>query len=311
MKNYDVDVVVLNYRNYEDTIDCISSLLKSSCLRFRVIVIDNNSGNESIEKINSFLLDFGEYAGVASLKEFKRDSGLEARFFLVKSDENLGYGGGNNLGIELSLHLNSSRYIWVLNNDTVVDYLAMESLIKKMDKVNSLICGSTIYYQHSKSIQCYSGAIFNDYLMTSKYINLAGLSEGEVEKKQSYICGASMFFRKEYFLRYGMFDTRYFLYFEEMDLAKRLPKYSYLLAYSEDSIVYHKEGAVAGSSNNTCYKTELSEYHSFRSRIKFTKKHFPLRLPIIYCLSSVYILHRLVIGKFSNAKVIFKATLFS
>lgn len=316
MKNNILDIVILNYKNYEDTIECIDSITNSSYKEFRIIVVDNHSNNGSVKKIRNYLsnnLNFKKNFFELDNSEISNYdmNNYSSNCYFIKSDSNLGYGGGNNLGIKLSLKLKDSKYIWVLNNDTIVDENSILNQVKKMDDSRYLMCGSKIYYYNTNQLQCHAGASFNNIFMTSKYITGLNIDEFSVEKQLDYISGASIFFNKEYFKEYGLFDERFFLYFEEIDLVKRVNNKKNFLAYSSKSIIYHKEGASIGSSSDLNSKSLVSEYNSFRSRIQFTKKHFIYQLPFVYILGIVYILHRLIHGKLRLAKEIARALLKS
>ena len=310
-----VDVIILNYKNWKDTVECLDSLYEAVGVTYRTIIVDNFSNNDSVNEICSYLeRKIPEYQ---ILSQAELDEGTffpDKKAYFICSQDNLGYGGGNNLGIKLSQYLSAADYMFVLNNDTILDKYALSYLVEKMENnKDCYICGSKIYYYDSsytsRVVQCYAGAKFNTWLMTSSYINdeyIKNNAECNIEDELDYISGAAMFIRKDFFLNHGLFDTNFFLYFEEMDLASRLGKNEFL-GYCSKSVIYHKEGASIGSSSNVKLKTGLSDYHSFRSRLYFTKKHYLRRMPLIYMLGIVYLLHRLMHGRYENAKCIFWA----
>ena len=306
-----VDIIILNYKNYRDTIKCVDSVLCSTYTKYRIIIIDNDSQNESADEINLYLNTNKCLSGLfTNLKADQIETYGSVEFqkcFFIESSSNLGYGAGNNLGIKLSLKWNDSGYIWILNNDTVVDKNSLKEQLARMKvKEDALICGSKILYS-DKTVQCLGGAMFNHFLMTSKYVNDEFLSEDKVEEMLDYVVGASMLIKKDFFERYGLFDEQFFLYFEEMDLVKRIKNQKHVICYASKSLITHKVGGSIGTSSKLHEKSLVSEYHSFRSRIMFTKKYYMYKMPIIYLLGMAYIFHRILYGKFKHALVIFKA----
>ena len=102
-----------------------------------------------------------------------------------------------------------------------------------------------------------------------------------VESKISFIIGASMFVSLELLSEIGLLNEEYFLYFEEIDWAVRAQN-MFCLTYSPASFVYHKGGASIGSCYSSHTRSDLSDYYSIRNRLKFTRRHYPHVLPIVY-----------------------------
>jgi GT2 family glycosyltransferase len=320
MGNEIVDIIILNYKNYNDTIECIESILNNVYKNFRIILIDNCSNDESVTMIKKYIYstELADSFLEMESNQLENKARLKKGFikcYLIKSNKNLGYGGGNNLGIKLSLMLGDAEYIWILNNDTIIDENAIIAQIREMrSNPKALICGSKIYYYGTNNIYCLAGAKFNKWTMTSKNVtskDINNIDKDKIVKKIDYICGASMFFRKDFFIKYGLFDEKFFLYFEEIDMVSRVKDRKDFLCFASDSIIYHKVGASLGSSRNLEKKSLVAEYHSFRSRIIFTKKYYPFKLPLVYLLGVLYIIHRLINKKFKHSFQILKAMIES
>ena len=111
-----VYVILLNYKNYQDTLECIKSVNMLSYSNFKIIVLDNDSRNGSEENI----------------KKFIKESAWKNVIF-IQTGANLGFVGGNNIGIKYALNDEKMQYVWLLNNDTEVDKLALTNLVNKMD----------------------------------------------------------------------------------------------------------------------------------------------------------------------------------
>ncbi|MCH3951216.1 MAG: glycosyltransferase family 2 protein [Acidaminococcus sp.] len=277
-----VYIIVLNYKNAEDTNECLTSLQKLNYPNYHVVVVDNASNDNSESIINSWIM-----------------KSLDSRFTFVQAGRNNGYAGGNNVGIKYAQEKGDMDYIWILNNDTIVDEQALDAIISKFKEDKSIgMCGSKIVsYWDRVSVQGY-GAKYNKYLSTVKNI-----TKQEELSKINYIIGASLCLSREFLEQVGLFSEDYFLYYEELDLVER-SKGKFTFACAVDSIVYHKEGATTGG--NKSYRSELSDFYMIRNRIIFTRKYHPLCLLTVY-LGIIYsMLHRIFRGQSSRAFMILK-----
>lgn len=294
-----VYIIIVNYKNYNDTIQCLRSLLLCNYPNKSIIIIDNNSGNESVQQIVRFFNKKNMEYNVLYDEVTKKYNNLKSNILIISS-KNRGYGGAINLGLKFIFnHDENDFYIWVLNPDTFVFPNSIKALIHKIESDSDyMIIGSKVYSIDGK-IQFYGGAYLNKFTMISKYVNsnkYANLSEKEIESLINYIGGSAMFFRKKYFEIYGYFDERFFLYFEDVDLSFRLKK-PHKIGYCSNSIIIHKQGTSAGTSFSIASKSATSIFHSIRSRMIFTKKYFPFILPIVVMISIIYIIAILLVKK--------------
>lgn len=262
IKQPKVYIIILNYNNYFDTLECIESVLKLNYTQKKIIVIDNDSPNQSGKYIEKWLEE----------KKY-------TQIIFIKSNKNLGYAGGNNIGIKQALQDRQMKYVWILNNDTIVDEYALEALIKKANESPNIgACGSKLIYDWDRTkIQGYGGTY-------NKWLAVVGTIKNEEQiKNMDYVIGASMLIKREVLENIGLLGEDYFLFFEELDYAQRM-KGKYTWACATDSIVYHKEGASIGAKASEPKKTSyISDYYTIRNRILITKKYFP------YCIFTVYL----------------------
>lgn len=195
-----VYIVILNWNGYKDTIACLESIKKLKYNNFAVIVCDNASTDNSLEYISAWI---------------DKENKLKAR--LIVNKDNLGFAGGNNVGISEALKDLSTEYIWILNNDTEVDVLALDKLVNKMMSNTAIgICGSKlIYWYDHKTIQGYGGK-YNKYLGIPNSIK----ASSEIAK-MNYPIGASMLVSRKFLNDVGLMCEDYFLYFEELDWSLR------------------------------------------------------------------------------------------
>lgn len=343
MNDPNVFIVILNHNNGSDTIECLESLFNLQYSNFTVIVCDNGSKDNSIELIqkwasglhpapHSFFQDnpFGckivpKPIPIHSLTVHQRINDFSQynhfRLILLKNNDNLGFGAGCNTGLRLVLKDSSIEFVWILNNDTVVDPNALTHLVNKMKSDSSLgACGSTILYYHDPTtIQALGGFLYTPLTGKSrqighlkKFVPNASyiLLEQDIEKKMYWIQGASMFLSKDFLDRVGLFSEDYFLYFEEQDFGIR-SRQILRSGYASKSIIYHKEGRTTGSASFGWNKKSLiSEFYLTRSRLVFTKKYYPHFLPFIYVSHLFLAIMRLCHLQWKNSLVVLLCSVF-
>lgn len=263
-------ICVLNYCNPKDTIPCLDSLLQLKDAEYRILLLDNASSDDSQEILAKY----------AALHQDK------VVFFPLK--RNLGYAGGNNIGLRYAMSQGDMEYAWILNNDTLVEPDALSWLVRYMDQNPHVgMCGSKLIYEWDRSrVQGYGG----------KYVPWIGVSSTYTEETDipriDYVIGAAIFVRRSFLEDIGLMCEDYFLYFEETDWAVRA-RGRYSLGCEPRSVVYHREGAVIGANAaHPDEKSELADYYAMRNRLLFTRKYYPQCLPTVYLSSLIMIWNR-------------------
>jgi GT2 family glycosyltransferase len=272
-------IVVLNWRGADDTIACLQSLLALQGADFQIVVCDNGSGDGSYERIRSWLVaqgDSHEYLRRHPLCELSREEAEQLTasappgLFLVQTGANLGYSGGNNVGIRLALTQPATEFVWLLNNDTEVEPNSLLRLLERCHaRADIGICGSKLVYHHDRSQIQGLGGLFNPWLATSLHYQINQDSAGvyqddEVDRQIDYVVGASLFIRASLLRDVGLLEERYFLYFEEIDLARRA-RGKYAIGMATASVVYHKEGASTEGGRGL-----LADFYVLRNRLVYT-----------------------------------------
>jgi GT2 family glycosyltransferase len=214
-----VDVVVLNWNGWQDTIACLASLQRQDYHHFSLLVVDNGSTDGSVEQIKQAM------------------PALE----LLQTGANLGFGGGCNAGIKLAL-ARGADYVWLINSDATVDPGALSALVRVAEKNPALgAVGSVLYDadQHDQ-IQLWGGGTVNLWLGRSQHRT----SPGPLD----FISGASALLRRTALEEVGLFDqATFFMYWEDTDLGFRLRQAGWQLAVADDSRVWHKQFGSAQS----------------------------------------------------------------
>jgi len=301
-----VAIVVLNWNGWQDTIECLESVFRNEYPRYQVIVCDNDSQDGSLGHIKAWAegrLEYVEYDR-AQAEAGGDPKSSDARLVLIKTGANLGFAGGNNVGLRYAL-ANNFDFAWLLNNDTVIKPDALTYLVERMqENPRAGICGSTVaYYRDITRVEAWGGAFYDKWLAVGKHLGIsrpvsAPVDVKAVERKMDYVFGAAMFVSRDFLLDVGLMSEDYFIYCEEIDWAIRA-RGRYALAYAPKSIVYHKGSRSIGSAGSS-----LSKYYEMRNRMVVTRKHFPYALPTVYLGVVVEMIGMFLRGEWGGAKII-------
>lgn len=265
-----VVTVVLSFNSRKYIEDCLRSL----------------KGNEVV------VVDAGSTDGSS---EFIAEKFPELKLIVVK--ENLGYAGGNNLGIKYALE-SGADLIWVVNPDIVVAPDALSEAMKAMTD-NVAVVASKVYFaagfefhkeKYKKNdlgkVIWYAGADNDWDNVYAKHWGINEVDKGQFNKKKEigYATGSSMLLRSEVLKKTGLIDEKYFMYYEENDLCQRIKKAGYKLIYAPQSIVRHKVGQAAGIGSG------LADYYIARNRMLFGMRWAPWRSKFALIRESVKLL---------------------
>jgi GT2 family glycosyltransferase len=329
-----VDIILVNWNGVGDVLECLESVFRLRYPCFRVIVCDNASNDGSLGKIEKWARgdvrvspasgSFDSLFSGPRLKEpfpYKRYLRSTAEtvtagqhdpsLILIDTGGNLGFAGGNNVGLRYSLAHGNSEYVWLLNTDTVIDADALTHLVDRAMISNTIgaVGSKLIHYWEPTVIQATGGGSFDIKSTSTHHLGAGTLvsddsrSENAIEADTDYIIGASMLVTKPFLEQVGLMCEDYFLYFEELDWSTRAGS-KFKLGYSPKSLVYHKVG---GSSSKVASVGALR--YLYRSRLIFVARHFPTRyIPTLITLSYEMIRHALK-GRIKHAVLIWETLL--
>lgn len=205
---------------------------------------------------------------------------VDEKLILIHTNTNLGFAGGNNVALRYILKKGDADYVWLLNNDTVVEPNSLSLMVSCNSCVTEKPIGITgckiRYYNHPEVIQCIAGSYYNKWLGYSKQIGNHRIDKGQFDTKHLHpdlIIGASMLISAAFLKSVGLLNEEYFLYFEEQDWAERANTHGFLLSYSSQAVVYHKEGATIGGGQRSG-NSRFSDFYFTRSKLLFTKRYF-------------------------------------
>lgn len=272
----DISIIFVNYKTKDLTINAIKSVMeKTEGLEYEIFVVDNNSSDGSIEAIEQ------QFNGIvvtnSSPLPFSA-TGEERRVYIIKSKINGGFGYANNLAIKQA----SGKYIFCLNTDTLLVNNAikiMYDFMEEKENKNVGVCGGYIIDNQNKPSMCGGNFPslmnvilkfgFRDIFKTfyKKKYGLA-LNSNEIRNRNiDYITGADIFFRKSVLDIVGMFDERFFMFYEETDLCKRINDAGYEIKFVKEAKIIHLEGK---SSKNILQR----KLYSKKSELLYFKKTY-------------------------------------
>ena len=222
----------------------------------------------------------------------------KVRLILLQTGANLGFAGGNNVGLRYAMARDDFDYVWLLNIDTVIKSDALTQMISRIrERPDAGMCGSTIpFYHEPDKLWALGGATYNKLFARSRCIGLnqpvnINIDRKKIECRLKYLAGASILVSRSFLRDVGLLSEDYFLYFEELDWAVRA-KGRYSMAYAPESIVYHKVSASTGKGG-TNKDNRVSEYFMFKSSLLFTYKYYPLFMPFVFTrVTAIYLLKR-------------------
>lgn len=326
-------IVLVNWKRPADTIECLESVFRSS-IPVRVVVVDNDSGDDSLDKIAAWAAghlpatptnpEMARFSQPALPKPIRTNrlaaadiSGVAGRsdvpLTLVEAGGNLGFAGGNNLGLRLLLADPRIDYFWLLNNDTVIEASAAAALVSRMAATHNIgMCGTVVrFYHHPDMLQALNGHRFSVWTGQSRGIGARESASlpfdpARVAAETDFVLGASLAASRSFLETIGPMNESYFLYYEEIDWAKR-GENRYVIGFAQGATVYHKEGGSIGSSGVPGARSDMSDYWLTRSRLAFIRRHWPLLLPWHWIVSLGLVARRLLRRQPRKAMAIMRA----
>ena len=300
MKN--IGIIILNWQGWKDTLTCLESLTK---LKYKglisFIVCDNHSTNDSYHQILNWAQQHYPPSEIGIFCQEKSSPLPETishskilPFILIQTGANLGFAGGNNVGIRYALATQQYEYLWLLNNDTIVDTGALSALHQyAITHPDIALIGSTIidYYQQN-TVQCAGGCYYSPLLTIVKPIfggqPLTKVIQHHEAITLDYVFGAAMFLSIKAVQKVGLLNEEYFLFYEELDYTQRLKQQGYNIGWCKNSLVYHKGSASVGSvDEGNRAKLRRANYYENLSTLKYTANFYPRLLPLVMILRFV------------------------
>lgn len=290
-----VGIVVLNWNNAHDTVECVDSVMALRCRDFILYVVDNGSDDGSgvaLEvQARALAAKLGRSLQIGSGEQWQElSSSRPGDLVILRNRSNRGYAGGNNVAIRRALADGCSG-VWILNNDTRVDPGALDALLDAATPGAGMVGMCVLDYDEPDRIQCMGGGTYQ-WWATRTRLNGAGLPYARRSEALGsgidFVSGSCMFLTRETLEAVGELDERYFLYCEEIDFAERCRRQGRPLVVAPTGRVWHKFGSSAGSSRSVAHKSPNSVFFSARSPLILTRKHRRLLLPVAAIVRAGY-----------------------
>lgn len=263
-----VSIIILNYNQIKVTTEFLESARELEYTNYEIILVDNNSEDNPQEFIKS---NFPEVV-------------------FIRSEKNLGFTGGNNLGIESA----KGDYVFVVNNDTEVTKPLLNKLIEPFneDPEIGVVCPKIKYFESPDVIQYAGYTKINPFTGRNRAIGSKEVDNGQhnTSSYTNYAHGAAMMVKKEVIEDVGMLSDIFFIYYEELDWSCQIVKGGYKIYYQADAEIFHKESITMGK------ESAIKAYFHTRNRILFMRRNFSgLHLSSFYLFFILFIFPKMLL----------------
>jgi GT2 family glycosyltransferase len=241
-----VSIIALNYNQTGVTCEFLESTKHLTYTNFETIIVDNGSTVDPTEQINA-----GNYPNVK----------------LILSPKNLGFTGGNNLGIEHA----KGDYIFIVNNDTEVTPELIQHLLDPFfaDPTVGVVCPKIRFYHNANIIQYAGFEKMN--LLTGRTWAVGSKEEdnGQHDVSGPTWCahGAAMMVSRAVIDKVGRFADKFFIYYEESDWSARILRAGFKIYYNAAGLIFHKESITMGK------ESPIKAYYHTRNRILYMRRN--------------------------------------
>ncbi len=256
----EVSIITVNYNGLEDTCALIESIPFNE--NMEVIVVDNASNNQEAETI---------------AKRYQQVK-------VIQSEKNLGFAGGNNLGIQAA----QGKYLFLINNDTIFKDFNIQALIDRLESSPNIgiVCPKIRFVWDNAPIQFTGYSKLSTITVRNCAIGFNEDDHGQYDNAHAtpYAHGAAMFIRREAINKVGLMPECYFLYYEELDWSMMFARAGYQIWYEPKCTIYHKESRATGLNS------PLRTYYLTRNRLLLVRRNpqeFNKTLAYIYLIGIV------------------------
>jgi len=240
----ELSIITINYNGLEDTCALIETIPFND--KMEVIVVDNASINDDASEIE---------------KRYPRVK-------VIRSDKNLGFAGGNNLGIQAS----TGNYIFLVNNDTIFKDFKIQALIDRLESSSKIgvVCPKIRFAWGEHPIQFTGYTPLSKITVRNRAIGFGEKDQGQYDSPHPtpYAHGAAMMIKREVIDKVGLMPECYFLYYEELDWSMMMTRAGYEILYEPACTIYHKESQATGQNS------PLRTYYITRNRLLLVKRNW-------------------------------------
>jgi GT2 family glycosyltransferase len=270
----EVSCVVLNWNGWQDTVECLDALKACSYPNLTIIVVDNGSTNDSVMRIRA------AHPGI----------------LILESKNNLGFAGGNNIGIRYAL-AHGADHVWLLNNDTKPAPDALAALVAKAasDKRIGAVSSVCYYADAPSQVEAWGGARVNLWI---------GFGRNSRQPRDDSwfhtLNGTSMLIGRKALEDAGVLDEVFFLYWEDTEFCLRLRKKGWRIAAAADSRVLHKVNASTGGNKI------VLDRHQTASGLRLLRLHSPCPQVAMFLFLAIRFARRIFRLQFARCKSVWQ-----
>ena len=243
-QEFKLSIITVNYNGLNDTCALIDSIPFNEDME--VIVVDNGSRENEASMLQT------RYPHIKA----------------IRSDMNLGFAGGNNLGMKVAI----GKYLYLINNDTVFKYFNPQTLIKRLEASPKIgmVCPKILFAWDNNPIQFAGYTPLSAITVRNRAIGFGEEDKGQYDTPHQtpYAHGAAMLLKREIIDKVGLMPECFFLYYEELDWSMVITRAGYEIWYEPASTIYHKE------SQSTGQDSPLRTYYITRNRLLLVKRNF-------------------------------------
>lgn len=270
-----VNIILINYNGDNDTVACVNSLRELNYENFEIVVVDN-----------------------ASRTQEELEKRLHNSVVYLKSAENLGFSGGNNIGIRYAIE-HGADYVLLLNNDTVVESNFVEKLVDAAGRHRDagILTGKIVYYSKPDYIW-YAGGYMNlDRARIHHYHIKEKDFKDTTEKTVTFATGCLMMIPRSIIEKYGGLDDTFFMYSEDAEFCSRIMENGYKIWYIPTAKIYHKVSASSGGAGS-----KLSQYYRTRNEMYLVARCANHKI-FGCCCCMLRLIKRIIVGQFEIKNV--------
>lgn len=258
-REYKLSIITINFNGIDCTRDLIETIPSSDDIE--VIVVDNGSRRDEATELEK----------------------LFPNIHVVRSRKNLGFAGGNNLGIKAS----HGKYLFFVNNDTIFREFNAEALISRLESSENIgiVCPKIRFAWGNNPIQYAGFTGLSRITLRNRSVGYGEDDHGQYDtaRPTPYAHGAAMLVRREAIERAGYMPECYFLYYEELDWSMMIHRAGYGIWYDPSCTIYHKESQATGQAS------PQKTYYLTRNRLLFAKRNFSFPILILTYIYLIFI----------------------
>ena len=278
----ELSIITVNYNGLEDTCALIDTITFND--NMEVIVVDNGSKTDEAAIIQE------RYPQVKT----------------IRSEQNLGFAGGNNLGIKAA----QGQYLYLINNDTVFDDFQVRPLIERLNTSSTIgmVCPKIRFAWEPKPIQFAGYTPLSSVTLRNKSIGYNEPDNGQYNTPHPtpYAHGAAMMIKRDALEQVGLMPECYFLYYEELDWSMMFTRGGFEIWYEPAATIYHKESQTTGANS------PLKTYYICRNRLLFAQRNITGQQRLLtYCYLMAIVIPKdiikaLVKGRFQHISALLR-----